>query len=72
VALRLGNIFTDLTADATLRAGRLESSAEAAGLYVFARGALRAVAYDATLEGGMFSDDQVRTVKPRRMNRPGF
>ncbi len=67
VSLRLGNIFTDLTADATLRAGRLESSAEAAGLYVFARGALRAVAYDATLEGGMFSDDQVRTVKPRRM-----
>ncbi len=67
VALRLGNIFTDLTADVTLRAGRLESSVEAAGLYVFARGALRAVAYDATLEGGMFSEDQVRTVKPRRM-----
>ena len=67
VSMRLGNIFTDLSADAVLRAGRLESSAEAGGLYVFARGALRAVAYDATLEGGMFSDDQVRTVKPRRM-----
>jgi hypothetical protein len=62
----LGNVFTDLTADATLRAGRLESSAEAAGIYVFARGSIRAVGYDATLEGGMFSEDQVRTVKPRR------
>ena len=67
LSLRLGNIFTDLTADAVLRAGRLEPSAEAGGVYVFARGAMRAVAYDATLEGGMFSDDQVRTVKPRRM-----
>ncbi len=66
VAFRLGNVFTDLTADATLRAGRLESSAEAAGIYVFARGSIRAVGYDATLEGGMFSEDQVRTVKPRR------
>jgi lipid A 3-O-deacylase len=66
VALRLGNIFTDLTADATLRAGRLEPLAGAAGFYVFARGAVRAVAYDATLQGGMFSDDQVRTVSPRR------
>jgi len=67
LAFRLGNIFTDLTADATLRAGRLESSAQAAGMYLFARGAIRAVGYDATLEGGMFSEDQVRTVKPRRI-----
>ena len=67
VALRLGNIFTDLTADATLRAGRLDSVADAAGLYVFVRGAIRAVGYDATLEGGMLSGDQVRTVKPRRI-----
>ena len=66
LAFRLGNVFTDLTADATLRAGRLDSSAEAAGMYLFARGAIRAVGYDATLEGGMFSEDQVRTVKPRR------
>ncbi len=67
VALRLGNIFTDLTADATLRAGRLEPLVGVASLYLFARGAMRAVAYDATLEGGMFSDDQVRTVSPRRV-----
>ncbi|MEO0314443.1 MAG: hypothetical protein RI928_899 [Pseudomonadota bacterium] len=67
VALRLGNIFTDLTADATLRAGRLEPSADVAGVHVFVRGALRAVGHDATLEGGMLSDEQVRTVRPRHM-----
>ncbi len=59
LAFRLGNIFTDLTADATLRAGTIGSS-------VFLRGAIRAVGYDATLQGGLFSDNDVRTVKPRR------
>ena len=68
LALRVGNIFTDLTADATLRAGRLEPLANEAGLYVFARAAMRAVGHDATLEGGMLSDEQVRSVKPRRMS----
>ena len=67
VALRLGNVFTDLTADATLRAGRLEPLAGVTGLYLFARGSTRAVAYDTTLEGGMFSDDQVRTLSLRRV-----
>lgn len=59
LAFRLGNIFTDLTADATLRAGTASSSG-------FLRGAIRAVGYDATLQGGLFSDNDVRTVKPRR------
>lgn len=59
LAVRLGNIFTDLTADATLRAG-------SAGSFVFLRGAVRAVGYDATLQGGLFSDDEMRTVTPRR------
>ena len=59
LAFRLGNIFTDLTADATLRAGP-------AVHYGFMRAAVRAVGYDATLQGGLFSDAEVRTVKPRR------
>ena len=67
IALRLGNIFSDLTADATLRAGRLEPLADEAGVYVFVRGALRAVGHDATLEGGMLSGEQVRTVRPSHM-----
>lgn len=59
LAFRLGNIFTDLTADATLRVGTASRSG-------FLRGAVRAVGYDATLQGGLFSDNDVRTVKPRR------
>jgi hypothetical protein len=67
VSLRAGNIFTDLSAEATLRAGRLHVSADGAGVYGFARGAVRAVAYDATLEGGLFSDSDARTVRPKRV-----
>ena len=59
LSFRLGNIFTDLTADATLRTGSALS-------YGYLRGAVRAVGYDATLQGGLFSDTTVRTVKPRR------
>lgn len=59
LAFRVGNIFTDLTADAMLRAGAVNQ-------YGFLRAAVRAVGYDATLQGGLFSDAGVRTVKPRR------
>lgn len=69
VSARLGNIFTDLSADLTLRVGRLQWSAGGAGAnaYGFARGAVRAVGYDATLQGGLFSDGDARTVRPRRV-----
>ena len=67
VSVRAGNIFTDLSAEATLRAGRLQLSADGAGLYGFARGAVRAVGYDATLQGGLFSDADARTVRPKRV-----
>lgn len=59
LAFRLGNVFTDLTADATLRSGTYRH-------YGFLRGAVRAVGYDATLQGGLFSEAEMRTVKPRR------
>ncbi len=65
-ALRAGNIFTDLTLDATLRAGRLRAADGEAVAYGFFRAAVRAVAYDATLQGGLFSSDPGRTVRPRR------
>ena len=67
VSVRAGNIFTDLSAEATLRAGRLQMTADGAGVYGFARGAVRAVGYDATLQGGMLSDEDGRTVRPRRV-----
>ena len=67
MSLRAGNIFTDLSAEATLRAGRLQLSNEGAALYGFARGSLRAVGYDATLQGGLFSDKEARSVRPKRV-----
>lgn len=67
VSMRAGNIFTDLSTEATFRAGRLQVTADGAGVYGFARGSVRAVGYDATLQGGMLSDEDGRTVKPRRV-----
>jgi len=67
VSMRAGNIFTDLSTEATLRAGRLQVTADGVGVYGFARGSVRAVGYDATLQGGMLSDEGGRTVKPRRV-----
>ncbi len=70
VALRLGNIFTDMMLEASLRAGRLRAGGEPAGadtiVYGFLRAGVRSVIHDATLEGGLLSDDPGRTVKPRR------
>jgi lipid A 3-O-deacylase len=66
LSMRLGNIFTDLSAEASLRAGQLQSVANSSLTYVFLRGAVRAVGYDATLQGGFFSDDDARTVSPKR------
>lgn len=66
VAVRFGNIFSDLSAEATLRAGQLQPSDDGTGLYGFARASVRAVGYDATLQGGMFSDQEARTVRPKR------
>ncbi len=67
LALRAGNIFTDLMLDATLRSGRLRAPAGDAVAFGFVRAGVRAVAYDATLQGGLFSEDPGRTVRPRRV-----
>lgn len=66
LALRAGNIFTDLMLDATLRAGRLRAAADETVAYGFLRAGVRAVAYDASLQGGLFSNEPGRTVRPRR------
>lgn len=67
LALRLGNIFTDLSVDASLRAGQLSSAGSDGFIFGFARFGLRAVGYDATLQGGLFADETARTVKPKRL-----
>ncbi len=67
IAARLGNIFTDVSSDLTLRAGDLRPSASEATAYGFLRAALRAVVHDATLQGGWIGSEAQRTVSPRRL-----
>ena len=63
---RFGNIFTDVGAGVTMRAGRLESSPDRAAFHGFVRADLHAVGYNATLQGGYFSHDNPHTVEPKR------
>jgi hypothetical protein len=64
---RFGNIHTDVNAGLTLRAGQLNQLPDQSTLHGFLRVNGRAVAYDATLQGGYFSSDNPRTVDPRRL-----
>jgi lipid A 3-O-deacylase len=63
---RFGNIFTDVGAGVTVRAGRLESLPDRATFHGFLRTDLRAVGYNATLQGGYFSQGNPHTVAPKR------
>lgn len=64
---RFGNIFTDAGAGLLLRAGRLNALPEEAALHGFVRLDARAVGYNATLQGGYFSQGNPRTVAPQRL-----
>lgn len=63
---RFGNIFTDAGAGLRLRLGRLPALPGDAGFHGFARLDGKAVAYNATLQGGYFSGANQHTVDPRR------
>lgn len=63
---RIGNIFTDAGAGIKMRVGRLNLLPEQPTLHGFFRLDGRAVAYNASLQGGYFSDDNPHTVKPKR------
>lgn len=63
---RFGNIFTDAGIAATMRAGQLNLLPHRPTFHGFVRLDARAVAYNATLQGGVFSDDDPHTVKPKR------
>ncbi|MFZ6744257.1 lipid A deacylase LpxR family protein [Undibacterium sp. JH2W] len=63
---RLGNIFTDASAELMIRAGRLNALPEQAASYGFLRTELKAVAYNASMQGGYFNN-QATTVKPKSM-----
>jgi lipid A 3-O-deacylase len=64
---RFGNIFTDLGAGLTARAGRLNDLPNQPALYGFLRANVTAVGYNATLQGGYFSDNNPHTVDPKRV-----
>lgn len=63
---RIGNIFTDAGAEMTARAGELQRFPDEPTLHGFVRIDGRVVAYDATLQGGLFSNRDRHTVAPKR------
>ncbi|WP_025917219.1 lipid A deacylase LpxR family protein [Herminiimonas sp. CN] len=64
---RVGNIFTDLTAAVTLRAGVLGDLPAAPTQHLYLKFSARAVGHDASLQGGYFSRDNPHTVRPQRL-----
>ncbi|WP_334186503.1 lipid A deacylase LpxR family protein [Noviherbaspirillum sp.] len=63
---RFGNIHADAGAGLLVRAGRLAALPGASTLHGFFRLDGRAVAHNATLQGGYFSSGDPHTVKPKR------
>ncbi|MBI3285553.1 MAG: lipid A deacylase LpxR family protein, partial [Burkholderiales bacterium] len=63
---RFGNIFTDAAAGASLRVGLLNTLPEQAANYGYLRAEVKAVAYNATLQGGYFNR-QPSCIKPERV-----
>lgn len=64
---RFGNIFTDLTAAVTLRAGMLGDLPAAPAQHLYLKLGARAVGRDASLQGGYFSSGNPHTVRPQRL-----
>lgn len=62
---RVGNIFTDAGMDATLRLGQLNALPEQASHYGYLRAEVKAVGYNATLQGGYFAN-QTLALHPQR------
>lgn len=63
--LRLGNIFTDARAELGWRYGKLDTLSKDNASFVFVRGEVKAVAYNATLQGGYFNEQNLM-VSPKR------
>lgn len=64
--VRLGNVHTDASAGLRLRVGHLNGLPRQDTLHGFMRVEGSAVGYNATLQGGYFSDGDPHTVSPRR------
>ncbi|HZW12417.1 MAG TPA: lipid A deacylase LpxR family protein [Noviherbaspirillum sp.] len=63
---RFGNIYTDAGAGLLLRAGQPNVLPGLRTLHAFLRADARAVGYNATLQGGYFSNGNPHTVDPKR------
>ena len=63
---RIGNIFTDASVDLSLRLGQLNALPTQTASYVQLRTGARAVAYNATIQGGYFRRQDV-AVSPKRL-----
>ncbi len=63
---RFGNIFTDAGAGLRLRAGQLNTLPAQSTIHAYLRTEVRAVGYNATLQGGYFSNGNPHTVDPKR------
>lgn len=63
---RFGNIFTDAGASLLVRAGQLNILPSAPTFHAYLRTAVRAVGYNATLQGGYFTDNNPHVVDPNR------
>lgn len=64
---RFGNIYTDASAAMLLKIGEEEKARGESDVHGFFRLEGRAVAYNATLQGGYFSKGDPHTVDPRRL-----
>jgi lipid A 3-O-deacylase len=64
---RVGNIFTDAGAGLLVRAGQLNPLPSRSALHVYLQTEVRAVGYNATLQGGYFSKGNPHTVDPKRI-----
>ena len=64
--LRLGNINTDATLGALLRFGSLNQLPSHEASFGFLQTQVRAVGYDAAMQGGYFSKNNPHTVTPKR------
>jgi lipid A 3-O-deacylase len=63
---RFGNIFTDIGTGLTVRAGQLNLLPDQSTLHAYFRVDGRVVGYNATMQGGYFSKNNVHTVAPKR------
>ncbi|HYC42188.1 MAG TPA: lipid A deacylase LpxR family protein [Noviherbaspirillum sp.] len=63
---RFGNIFTDTGASLLVRAGRLNLLPSAPAFHAYLRAEVRAIGYNATLQGGYFTKNNPHTVDPKR------